>query len=471
MTKINRRDFIKLSGATAALAGTPSILKAGEESFEARVVVVGGGFAGATVAKYLRLWGAGAIKVTMVDKNPEHVSCVLSNLILNDRLLLDDITMSYDPLINHGVIVKEGLVTKIEDNGGVKTVQLNNETSNTIQCDYVVLAPGIEFVDVPGLKEGDTNNFDDIPHAWIAGEQTEVLRQQLHDMPNDGTGVFVMTVPQSPYRCPPGPYERACVVADYMLREKNGGKVIVLDPHADITIEKDTFNAAFTGIYKDIIEYIPNAKLISVNAEEKSLIIGQNDPDGAFIHEQNNPDGVPNQEPKNYSGDVVNVIPTHKAGKIIKDLDLNVGNWAPVDVRSYESTVKTGFYIIGDSNNSGQPKSGHMANSQAKVCADAIIRTIADSSKTLVHDETRLANLKTNSACYSPITYNEASWLTAVFAYETVQNAENLTDDSFGKMSLVDESFGWSTGEDHWSAENFEDMFEWSRSLFSNTFG
>jgi len=441
MTQINRRDFIKLSGASAALAATPSILKAqGSSSFEARIAIVGGGFAGATLAKYLRLWSDGKIQVTMIDKNPDHVSCVLSNLILNDRLQLDDITLSYTPLQdNYGVIVKQGLVNDVTG-GDVKTVHLDNNDS--IICDYVVLAPGIEFIDIPGLKSGDTNNFDLVPHAWIAGSQTELLRDQLNTMQKGDT--FVMTVPLSPYRCPPGPYERACVVADYIKRVKGEGKVIVLDPHPEITIEKETFELAFNGIYKDIVTYVPNAKLNSI--EIKS-----------------NGEKLAKTSVGDYTAKVINVIPTHKAGKIVEDLGLlPIGErFAPVDPVSYESTERTGVYVIGDSNNSGQPKSGHMANAQAKVCADAIIRTIASktTSEDFVHDPARLKNIKTNSACYSPITYDEASWLTAVFAYETTENSMKLVTDSFA-----------TSHSPHWSNENFEDMFDWANSLFSNTF-
>lgn len=397
------------------------------------MVVVGGGFAGATVAKYLRLWSDGKIQVTLVDQNPNHVTCVLSNLVLNDRLRLADITQSYNPLQdNYGVVIEQGRVTGVSGTD-VKTVELDNGTS--LACDFVVLAPGIEFIDVPGLKDGSTNHFDAVPHAWIAGPQTTLLRDQLHAMPDGGT--FVLTVPLSPYRCPPGPYERACVVADYIKRIKGNGRVVVLDPHPDITIEQETFHGAFNGIYKDIVEYIPNAELTAVDAQNLTAITTQG----------------------HFSGDVLNVIPTHKAGKVVEELGLVSGRWAPVDVRSYESTIMPGFYVLGDSNNSGQPKSGHMANAQAKVCADAIIRTIADKSKALVHDPARLSTIKTNSACYSPITYDQASWLSAVFAYDSVNNA----------MKVVSDSFASSTSP-HWSGDNFEDMFEWANSLFSNTF-
>ncbi|BCG62649.1 MAG: sulfide dehydrogenase [flavocytochrome c] flavoprotein chain [Methyloprofundus sp.] len=443
MTQINRREFIKLTSATAALAVTPSMLRAQEGSFEARVVVVGGGFAGATLAKYLRLWSNGQIQVTMIDKNPDHVSCVLSNLILNDRLQLADITQSYTPLEeNYGVIVEQGEVTDVSGTD-VKTVHL--ASGGSIECDYVALAPGIEFIDVDGLKEGASNNFDQIPHAWIAGEQTNLLRDQLHAMQSGDT--FIMTVPLSPYRCPPDPYERACVVADYIKRVKGTGTVIVLDPHAGITIEQETFEAAFNGLYKDIVIYVPNAVL-----------------EGVVI--KDNGDKVAMTSAGTFVGKVLNVIPTHKAGSIVENLGLLPADpnkrFAPVHHASYESTIKSGIYVIGDSNDSGQPKSGHMANAQAKVCADAIIRTIAgkSSNKDFVHDPARLATIKTNSACYSPITYDEASWLTAVFAYETLGNSMQLVGDSFA-----------SSHSPHWSNDNFQDMFDWANSLFSNTFG
>jgi len=465
MTQINRRDFIKLSSASAALAIAPSILKAEVAGILGeRVVIIGGGFAGATLAKYLRLWSNEKIHVTMIDKEPDHVSCVLSNLILNDRLKLADITQSYAPLQdNYGVIVKQGVVTGVAGDA-VKIVHLEN--GETVECDYVALAPGIEFMDLPGLKEDGINNFDKVPHAWIAGEktqteeygeitQTELLRKQLQGMNSGDT--FIMTVPESPYRCPPGPYERACVVADYIQRVKGGGTVIVLDPHADITIEKETFNKAFKGIYSETVQYVPNAKLQSIEISSNGEKV------------------VKTTDGEEYTANVVNIIPTHKAGKIVETLGLlpTGKRFSPVDPASYESAVpgKSGFYIIGDANDSGQPKSGHMANSQAKVCADAIIRVIAGKSTTedLVHDPARLSRIKTNSACYSPITYDEASWLTAVFGYETVINSTELVGDTFGSMKVVSESFS-SSHSPHWSRENFDDMFDWANSLFSNSF-
>lgn len=333
MTQINRRDFIKLTSASAALVAVPSTLKAEVSSaFEARVVVVGGGPAGATMAKYLRLWGNGKIQVTMVDKNPEHVSCVLSNLILNDRLQMEDITLPFTPLQdNYGVIVKQGLVTDVTvvPESDEKTVHLDSD--ETIVCDYVVLSPGIEFIDIEGLKNGDINNFDVIPHAWIAGPQTELLRDQLQTMQQGDT--FVMTVPQSPYRCPPGPYERACVVADYIKRILDSdGQVIVLDPHPEITIEKETFEQAFSGIYGDIVTYVPNATLNSV---EINPITGAK---------------VAITSVGDFSGKVINVIPTHQAAKIVDDLGLlPIGaRFAPVIAASYESTQRPGFYVIGE---------------------------------------------------------------------------------------------------------------------------
>lgn len=436
MSKINRRDFIKLSSAATALASCPTILKAQSNlPAIARVAVIGGGFAGATVAKYLRLWSNQLVDVTLIDKHPHHVSCILSNLVLNDRLKLSDITQQYNILeSDYGIQLLQGTVTNVQDNGAIKTLQLNNQQTHDFE--FIVVAPGIEFIDIPGLKQGSDNEFQHVPHAWIAGAQTQLLRDQLHtELPIDGT--FVMTVPQSPYRCPPGPYERACVVADFIKRKKGKGKVIVLDPHANITVEKDTFGGAFKGIYKNIVDYHPNTPLLEVDAVNRTAITPQG----------------------NFQGDVLNVIPTHRAADIVLNLGLANGRWASVDPVSYESSLRPSFYVLGDANDSGQPKSGHMANSQAKVCADAILKTIADSSKAEVFAPERLENITTNSACYSPITYDQASWLTAVFQYDSTNNI----------MQLVADSFAHSKSP-HWSRENFDKMLDWADSLFSNTF-
>lgn len=424
MNNFNRRDFIKLMGISTAAVATPSLVKAASGNVSPRVVVVGSGFAGSTVAKHLRLWSNNVIDVTVVDPKTSHVSCVLSNLVINGRINLSDITFDHAILSQkYGINFVNSSVTNVVSGLDEKTVFLAN--GNTLSCDYVVLAPGIAFDDIPGLDSTK------VPHAWVAGPQTTLLKEQMQAIPANGT--FVMTVPKVPYRCPPGPYERACVIAD-ILKRNGGGTVVVLDLNSDIVVEKDLFSTAFSGIYGNIVDYRSNVTINSVDSNNLSI---------------NTSEGV-------FNADVLNVIPTHSAGKIISDLGFNTvaGRWADIDPISYELNTEPGIFVVGDSSGTSQPKSGHMANSQAKVCADAIIRKIANQP---LDSQERLSNLTTNSACYSPITYDTATWLTAGFAY----------DQSLGRMKAVRASLGQA--EIH-SMKHYRDMFSWSRNLFENTF-
>jgi len=428
MNNFNRRDFIKLMGISAASVATPSLLKAATGNVAPRVVVVGSGFAGSTVAKYLRLWSGNMIDVIVIDPKTSHVSCVMSNLVVNGKLNMSDITFDHSVLSdNYGVQFIKGMVTGVgPDAEGGKVVSYNTGPGTTIKqkkCDYVVLAPGIAMDEIPGWDQNIA------PHAWIAGEQTTLLKSQLEAIPAGGT--VVMTVPKAPYRCPPGPYERACVIADIMKR-KGGGRVVVLDMNSKIIVEEHMFSTAFSDIYADIVEYIPNVIVERV--------------DGLTIKTTTD----------SYTADVLNVIPTHKAGKIITELGYASINesWADVNPISYELKSDKGIFVIGDSSGTNQPKSGHMANSQAKVCADAIIRMIANQP---IDDLQRLSNLTTNSACYSPITFNTATWLTAGFAY----------DQDLEKMVAIKKSLGQA--EMH-SIDHYQDMFSWSQNLFENSF-
>lgn len=414
MNSLSRRHFLKLIGTSTALAATPTLLKA-QTAASGRVVIVGGGFAGATAAKYLRHWSGGNVAVTLVDANPAHVSCILSNLALNDSLRLPQITFNYEALKQkYGVTVEAGRAV------GAANGQLHLEGGRKLAYDRLILAPGIDFTPVSGL------DIERIPHAWQAGPQTTLLKNQLKDMPPGG--VFVLTIPPAPYRCPPGPYERACLVADYLKKNKPGSKVIVLDANPKIMAEEHTFTTAFYQTHAGIIEYHPNVLLNAVDSTNRTAITSQGD----------------------FSASVLNVLPPQKAGTIVSDLGLTGGgNWAPVDPLTYESTVAKGIHIIGDSQGTSQPKSGHIANSEAKVCADAILRAFAgelpDPAPT------------TNSACYSPITAKTASWLTAVFAYDPETRAMKLVPEAFGEAPEATE-------------ENYEKMFDWASNLFADTF-
>jgi hypothetical protein len=209
-------------------------------------------------------------------------------------------------------------------------------------------------------------------------------------MPAGGT--FVMTIPASPYRCPPGPYERACVVADWLKRNKPGSKVIVLDANAGIQAERHTFETAFAGLFAGIVEYVPNAAVNSIDTGPSRIVV--NSKMGTVI------------------GDVVNAIPPQRAGKVVSDNGLAnaVGGWAGVKAATFESTAAAGVHVIGDSCSAGIPKAGHIGNQEGKTAADAILRVF----RGLAPD----TDLVVNSACYSPITASTASWLTAVYQYD-----------------------------------------------------
>ena len=421
--KFNRRRFLQAFGASAAVAAVPSIAGAAEGTQGTHVVVVGGGFAGATAAKYLRMWSDKKIRVTLIDPKASHTSCVLSNLVLNGNITLNELTLSYDSLRSfYGVEVIRDHVTELHPDGAGVTLKNGGD----LRCDRVVIATGIAFK----KPQGDVN-YKETPHAWIAGSQTKLLARQVRGLSAGDT--FVMTIPKGPYRCPPGPYERACVVAD-MLQQKGGGKVFVLDENDGIQAEKATFSKAFGGLYSEIIEYVPNATVESVDSANHEVRA-----DGRL-----------------YAGDVVNIIPRQRALWFVRKAGLTKGGdgWAPVDPLTYASTVP-GFenvHVIGDSQTSYQPKSAHMANSQAKVCADAIIRSLAG----LPNDSLeRKQNITTNSACYSPITSDEASWLTVNYAYDTAA----------GRMMKV------HGGEaEEWSRESYQEMFAWASNLFTDSF-
>jgi sulfide dehydrogenase [flavocytochrome c] flavoprotein subunit len=246
-------------------------------------------------------------------------------------------------------------------------------------------------------------------------------------MPNGG--VFVMSIPAKPYRCPPGPYERACVVADWLKRNRPGSKVIVLDANPGITAEVHSFTDAFMNVHAGVIEYQPNVAINSVDATTMTV----------------------NTSSGNIKGNVLNLIPPHRAGKVISANGLadSGGKWTSVDVLSYEATNAKGIHVIGDASATTQPKAGHIANQEAKVCADAILRLF--SGRALDPDP------HTNSACYSPITFETASWLTANFAYDPVSKTMQPVAASSGEASAR-------------SKDNFEEMGKWFTALMGDTF-
>ncbi|MFN3785277.1 MAG: NAD(P)/FAD-dependent oxidoreductase [Thiothrix sp.] len=415
MASLNRRQFLQslgLASAASAVLTFPGIIKAA--TTRPHIVVIGGGFAGATAAKYLRYWST-AVDVTLVEPNTTYYSPILSNLVLTNQRNLGQISFNYNTLASkYGVKVVHDWVESI--NAPNQTVNLRGGT--TLAYDRLIIAPGIEFMPVAGL---DSNK---VPHAWKAGAQTILLQQQLAAMPAGGT--FVLTIPAAPYRCPPGPYERACVVADWLRTNKPGSKVVVLDANPAITVEAAIFGNAFASYG---VQYVPNAALQGVDSDAKIAHTSAGD----------------------FKADVLNVIPPHRAGSIVLQSGLaNVGGrWAGVNPLSYESTAVPHIHIIGDSQAQPVPKAGHIANAEAKVCADAVLRLLSGGQP--------YPAPMTNSACYSPISASTASWLTAVYAY----------DQASGVMKLVPESLGSAPFP---SNKYYNAMFEWTTNLFNDTF-
>lgn len=392
---ISRRDFIKITGygvglgiASGNLLGCAGTAK---KAASGRVVVIGGGYAGATAAKYLRMWSNGAIDVIVIEKSPQFVSCPLSNLVLGGSKTINDLTFSYDLIKkNHGIQWVQDEVTAI-DAIHRKITMLRGELS----YDRLIIAPGVDFMydDLPMLQSAEAQK--QVPHAWKAGWQTVNLHKQLQAMP-DG-GVFVMNVPKAPYRCPPGPYERASQVAFYFKNNKPKSKVIVLDANAEITSKKGLFTKVFNEMYKGILDYRPNNTVVDVDVANRLV----------------------KTEFDTVKADVLNIIPPQRAGKPAQMVSIdhekfglnNIDKrWCEVDFLTYESKLVSNVHIIGDAVSAALPKSAHMATNQAKICASAIVQSMAG----LTPDPTPVfAN-----TCYSYVTDKSAMHVANVYRYD-----------------------------------------------------
>jgi NADPH-dependent 2,4-dienoyl-CoA reductase/sulfur reductase-like enzyme len=346
---LQRRSFLQ-GAAAAGVLGLSACATTGVPS-KARVLVVGGGYGGATAAKYVRLLSDYRIEVVLVEPNSAFVSCPISNLVLGGHRTMADITTPYDNLVRrHGVRLVRDMVASIDPAKKVAVLA----SGPTIGYDKLILSPGIDLVfdSIQGLKAA--HDAGQILQAWKAGPETVALRRQLEAMP-DG-GVFAMTVPEAPYRCPPGPYERVCQVADYFKRAKPRAKVLLLDANPDVTSKGPLFKKVWAEQYKGIIEYRPQHKAIAVDARTKTIKFEVNE---------------------DVRADVLNVLPTMRAGKIAVDTGLANANarWCHVNFLNFESTAAKDVHVLGDAIQTAplMPKSGHMANSHAKVAAAAIV--------------------------------------------------------------------------------------------------
>ena len=347
---MKRRQFLHRSGAlVAASLAFPTVVRADVKA--AQVLVVGAGYGGATAAKYLRLLSGGSANVTLIEPELSFVSCPLSNLVLGGASSLPELTVSYDALQKqHGVSLMRDWVTAIDP--AKKIVQLNS--GKTLGYDKLVLSPGIGLMmdSIEGLVQA--NQLGATLQAWKAGAETLALQQQLQHMP-DG-GVFALSIPEAPFRCPPGPYERACQVAAYFKKHKPKSKILILDANEDVVSKPGLFKKAWADLYPGMIEYRASHNLVRVEGATKTLRFD--------IQES-------------VKADVLNVLPRMRAAELIVQAGLANSNkrWAQVNFLNFESTAAKDIHVLGDStqNAAFMPKSAHMANQHAKVAAAAIV--------------------------------------------------------------------------------------------------
>ena len=385
----NRRSFVKTSGALLAASGTLGLVSSCATMGRGpNVVVVGGGFGGATAAKYVRMWSDYGINVTLVEPNASFISCPISNLVLGGTKTMADITTPYDNLAKrHGVKLVRDSVTSIDSDK--RTIKL--ASGGELAYDRLIVSPGVDFMleTLPGMNKPGAQ--DKVLHAWKAGAQTVALRQQLEAMP-DG-GVYALSIPLAPYRCPPGPYERACQVASYFKTAKPKSKVLILDANDDVTSKPALFKKAWADRYAGIIEYRPKHIATDVDAATNTLKFEFND---------------------DVKAAVLNVIPAMRAGEIAVKTGLATSNkrWCEVDFLTFESKAAKNIHVLGDSIQIAalMPKSAHMANQHGKTCAAAVVALLGGQAP----NDSPIYN----NTCYSFVSADEVVHVASVHRYD-----------------------------------------------------
>ena len=422
---MDRRTFLQASAALGlSLSALPALAMRG-----AKVVVIGGGYGGATAAKYIRLLSEGKIDVTIVEPQKEFISCPISNLVIGGSRQIADISRPYSTLTkNHGIRIVQDTVTAIDSNA--RTVKLAGGSS--LSYDKLVVSPGVEldFNSVEGLAEAQAAGK--ILQSWKAGPETVALRRQLEAMP-DG-GVYAITIPEAPYRCPPGPYERACQVAWYFKNVKPKSKVLILDANQDVVSKAGLFKKVWADKYKDIIEYRNQHKAIAVSAKEGLIKF---DVQG------------------DVKADVINALPAMRAGKIAQQAGLaNMANnrWAGVNYQSFESTAAKDVFVIGDAIQVAplMPKSGHMANNHGKVAAAAIV---AQLSGWEINQTPMLTN-----TCYSFVDDRNVIHVASVHEYVAAERTFKVVAGSGGVSAEPSELEG--TYANNWAKTIWSDTLE-----------
>ncbi len=386
MSKFNRRDFLKVSGAATAAAGMSFYAGHSFAGAKGRVVVVGGGMGGATVAKYIKR-GDANIDVTIIEPNKTYYTGFTSNLTLSGMVTMDQLAHTYEGLAAMGINIVHDAVTEIGDNS-VKTA-----SGGSYDFDRCVVSPGVDFKYVEGHSEEVANKS--VTHAYKSGHQMNLLGKQLKAMKDGGT--VVIAAPRNPFRCPPGPYERTSQIAAYLKANKPKSKIIVLDP-------KDKFSKF--GLFREAwsIHYgFDGAK----DGGDNSMIQWVKGAAGGAIESVDAANNTAVCSIEEFKGDVLNVIPDMKAGNIAHAAGLTDGDWCPVDLQTFESKKRANIHVIGDSSAAkGLPKSGYAANSEAKVCAASIVAALNGNAAPIP--------AYTNT-CYSVVAPNDAFSVAAVY--------------------------------------------------------
>lgn len=406
---LQRRSFLQSSAALSllGLAGCANTSLSSSIPAKARVVVVGGGYGGATAAKYVRMLSDYKIDVVLIEPNSTFISCPVSNMVIGGHKQMADITSSYANLSKrHGVTVVQDMVSAID--AGKKTVTLAR--GGSIAYDKLVVSPGIDLMmgSIEGLSQAHASG--QILQAWKAGAETLALRKQLESMP-DG-GVYAITIPVAPYRCPPGPYERACQVASYFKMAKPKSKVLILDGNPDVTSKGPLFKKVWANQYKGMVEYRGDHKVTAVDAKTGTIKFEVQDA---------------------VKAQVINALPNMRAGLIAVQSGLNNmanGRWCGVNYQTFESTAVKDVHVLGDSIQVAplMPKSAHMANSHAKVAAAAIVAQLSGW-------DANPSPMLTNT-CYSMVDAKNGIHVTSVHEYVAAEKTFKTVAGSGGVSSI-----------------------------------
>jgi NADPH-dependent 2,4-dienoyl-CoA reductase/sulfur reductase-like enzyme len=412
---LNRRTFLGTSAAASLTLAAPMVQAASHG--KPRVVVVGGGAGGATAARYIAKDSKGEIDVMLIEPTRTYYTCFFSNLYLGGIKDIADIGHSYGTLAASGVNVVHDWAVGVDRDA--KTVALAG--GGSVPYDKLILSPGIDFVD--GAVEGwDLSAQNAMPHAYKAGSQSELLKAQLMAMPEGGT--FAMVAPPNPFRCPPGPYERVSMVAHFLKANNPTAKIIVADPKPKFS-KQSLFEEGWGNHYSGMIDWIGDdfgGGNVSVDPEAMTVSI-----DGEVTNV-----------------DVCNMIPAMKAGRIAEMAGVTDGNWAPVNAADMSSKADGDIYVLGDASQQGDmPKSGFSANSQAKVCANAVRGALTGS---------KVFPAKFSNTCWSLIDTNDGVKVGAT--YEATDEKIAKVDGFISKVgetaelrkTTYEESEGWYAG-------------------------